>query len=513
MKKSYIAVVAMVAILCITGCSKNEKKNVSTTQSIGETTTAEETTKEPPTEPADPVIAENIDTPLNEFTLDVTLDTDNHKLVVKQQLEYNNKTGKDLNEIYFNLIPQAFTQDGGGTNIISITTADGNCSLTQVDGTVYSVGLPKVLQSGKMTKLDMNYEVNIPAITNRLGYDGSVFNLGNFIATPAVYDSDGWSVDSYIDLGDAFYTDIADYNVTIHVPDGYKVAAPGKTGENTYVCKNVRDFAFCASNKYDVMSDEWDGIKIDLYYGDNAKQTAERVMKVAKRSLEVFSKSYGRYPYSSLTISMNGLTGGVGGMEYPNFIMISPEFYFEQLDEFFGDEINDEVISQVKRGIDCTTCHEIAHQWFYGIVGNNQNREPWLDESFCRFSEYVYEDAYPPDYTQLKYETLQNDYEWRIDILKGNDPDITDKTYYQASLKQWMDNDPMGYYDIYTKGAGMLYHMSQVMGKDAFLEATREYINKYAYHFVTTEEFREFWKTKGDFDELFTLYFNTCDWN
>lgn len=53
--------------------------------------------------------------------------------------------------------------------------------------------------------------------------------------------------------------------------------------------------------------------------------------------------------------------------------------------------------------IDRIVAHEIAHQWFYGIVGNDQIRYPFLDEGLCRFAEYLYEDAYPPEQPQPEF--------------------------------------------------------------------------------------------------------------
>ena len=70
--------------------------------------------------------------------------------------------------------------------------------------TVYALNLPTDLKADQSTDIQMKYQVKIPNIQNRFGYQENVYNLGNFIATPAVYGKDGWTVEPYVDIGDAF---------------------------------------------------------------------------------------------------------------------------------------------------------------------------------------------------------------------------------------------------------------------------------------------------------------------
>ena len=97
--------------------------------------------------PAEPVqttypIPDKAAKPLNQFNLDVTLDTQAHQLKVKQTLTYHNHTGKNLSQLYFNLIPQAFQKDGGGT-VMEQVSVDGKArTLSQVKETVYALDLP-----------------------------------------------------------------------------------------------------------------------------------------------------------------------------------------------------------------------------------------------------------------------------------------------------------------------------------------------------------------------------------
>ena len=80
--------------------------------------------------------------PVNAFSLEVTLNDSEHKLAVTQKLTYYNNTGTELTEIYFNLIPVAFETDGGGIQMGNILIAGQTCQMTQVQGTVYKLGLP-----------------------------------------------------------------------------------------------------------------------------------------------------------------------------------------------------------------------------------------------------------------------------------------------------------------------------------------------------------------------------------
>lgn len=449
----------------------------------------------------------------NKFSLDVTLDVTAHKLTVNQNLTYHNNTGMDLENIYFNLIPQAFRENGGGINIIEISVNSQACSLEQVDGTVYSLSLPASLPAGKQIDIRMNYEVYIPNIQNRFGYQENVFNLGNFIITPAVYGQNGWTIEPYVDIGDAFYTDIADYNVTINVPEDYIVAATGrKIGSNSYHAENVRDFAFCASNSFQTLSDTWKNTAITVYYGDNMTATAERALDTARKSLELFSNKFGTYPYSDLNIVMSGLTGGVNGMEYPQLIMISPQISLESMEDMGVDISDQKETEPYMVDFDNSVCHEIAHQWFYGIVGNDQITFPWLDEGFCRYCEYLYQKKYPPMVSEddgiYLMEDRLNDFYIRVsgkggEAGTGYAPDTTD---LKLTLYDWEQQDPMGYSEIYDKGASLIYKIEQEIGEGAFDRAVKEYVQRFAYGFVTAEDFKAFWNEKGDLSELLTMY-------
>jgi hypothetical protein len=85
------------------------------------------------------------------------------------------------------------------------------------------------------------------------------------------------------------------------------------------------------------------------------------------RVLEDFGRRFGNYPWPSLTLAVTPHLNG--GIEFPGHIQQGPAT------------------------IGRTTSHEVGHQWFYGLVGNDQGRDPWLDEGLASYAEARYENT------------------------------------------------------------------------------------------------------------------------
>ncbi|HHT43994.1 MAG TPA: M1 family metallopeptidase [Fastidiosipila sp.] len=235
---------------------------------------------------------------LNAFHIEIKLDTDNHKLLVKQRLDYKNNTGVDLSEIYFNVYPPAFREVGGDTEFTSVKAAGAPVSLRKVETTVYSMPLPSALESGEKLSIEMEYVVSIPEIENRFGHEDKVYNLGNVIVMPAVYEESGWASNPYVDLGDAFYSDLADFTVSIKVPEGFSVAASGALNEDgEYVAHRIRDFSFCVSNRFETKTASVGDVEITVFYIDDMDETATRVLETSERALLLFNDRFSVYPY------------------------------------------------------------------------------------------------------------------------------------------------------------------------------------------------------------------------
>lgn len=166
--------------------------------------------------------------------------------------------------------------------------------------------------------------------------------------------------------GEPFVTKASDeVRVSITPDRAMSIATSGRrTGveglTQTFVAQNVRDFNFSASPNYVVQTDMWGDVAI-TYYTIKLPLAKLRTWTVA--SLDRFSQRVGPYPYAHYTVA-EVPTGP--SMESPGMIWITQK--------------------AIARGtIKYLTVHETAHQWFYGILGNDQASEPFADEAMAEF--------------------------------------------------------------------------------------------------------------------------------
>ena len=131
-----------------------------------------------------------------------------------------------------------------------------------------------------------------------------------------------------------------------------------------------------------------------------------------------------------------------------------------------------------------TVAHEIAHQWFYAVVGNNQYREAWLDESFAAYSEQVYWRAVGKDESDI---AAQMDAFAKAVNESENVSDLCVDCSY-GELKG--DYTPA----VYERGAAFLYRLEQALGREAFGAAVREYCAACAFKEATTRDFLAIFK-------------------
>jgi aminopeptidase N len=241
---------------------------------------------------------------------------------------------------------------------------------------------------------------------------------------------------------------LADYDVQIFADPALVVAAPGEETVQGHVrhyqLSGARSFAFLASPDYQLIQQEATGLTVRSYYLPDYAGAAQAAADVASRALTLYSDLYGPYPSLGLVVAQNAY---LGSMEYSGLVSLSDQAYVN-----YQESPRAQLVT--------LTAHEVAHQWWYGAVGNDQVHEPWLDEAFAKYSEALYYERYHPELVQ---------WWWDAHITTHNPAGPLDRTIYDFE-------DSSDYFHmIYGQGARFLQDLRVQMGDAAFFEFVRTY--------------------------------------
>ncbi len=416
--------------------------------------------------PALAVLDQPPDRPL--YTLNVTLDYDNGALHTQEKIAFRNPTGLAITEIKFNVPP---ARRAGAIDVRDARIFGQAQPLTfEVTNTVLTVQLPAPLPAGAGIALAFDYVLKIPlqeVITGIGGDDSSrgpqSLTAGHWYILVAPWENGDWYTPGYAPVGDNYVSEVADYEVNILAPEGIIIAGAGEESREgrlwRYSLPMARVFAFGASPVYQIDQIEQDGITYIHYTYPQHRQFTEAVLYTAARAVALYSELYGPYPYRVLRIVE---TGRSQGQEYSGMIGIGTTLY----NGYPGRGSRHDLIA--------TTAHEVAHQWWFHLVGNDQIRSPWLDESLARMSELRFYQRYYPrdaDWWYQRYISA-NRPRGSIDLPLSAYPD--GRAYIMA---------------VYQRGLMFLNDMRKRIGAETFDAALRDYSEAMAYKMATPDDF------------------------
>ncbi len=430
---------------------------------------------------------------LNLYTIDAIVDVQNHTIKAHQKVKYKNTTGTALNNICFHLYPNAFRAEATTTKAVSASQfekcyyngfSEGNININAVkynntecnyeiagaDSNILVLNLSKTLDINNNANIEMDFIVTLPNANHRFGYGNNTINCGNFYPILCVFEEGEWAMQGYHSNGDPFYSDMANYNVNITYPQEYTLVSTGNqtisnSTQNQKLCKSsalcVRDFSFILSKKYQVLTNSVDDVEINYFYYDDPN--AQSHLKTACDALSTFNKLIGKYPYDVLNVCKTNFLQG--GMEYPNLVFISDAVDVDS-------EYNNVIV------------HEIAHQWFYGVVGNNEAEYPWLDEALTEYVTALFYDkniGYSLTTKQVLGNALSS-YLLYCDMYKevygSIDTSMNRPIYNYKTEAEYV-------YMTYVKGVLMFDSICEVVGKNKMEKCIAKYYNDNAYKIAT----------------------------
>ncbi|TKA00836.1 M1 family metallopeptidase [Actinacidiphila oryziradicis] len=296
--------------------------------------------------------------------------------------------------------------------------------------------------------------ITVPSGADRFGYDGAFSLIGNALPVLAVKDAAGWHLDPYTNNGESFYSLSADFSVALDHPStllvpatGTSVDTPGSSGRTitTATASKVRDFAWAAGPFSKISGTSTAGTPVNVYSVSGISSAdAQSMLTTAKSAVDAHASRFGAYPYGELDAVIDN-NFWFGGMEYPGFVL---------------DLVSTTALT-----------HEIGHQWWYGIVGDDEYNSPWLDEAFTDYST---------DLALSKTGTgCWNSVSWASTAEK-----ITN------SMAYWDAHSSRYSTVVYGYGKCALHDLRRVLGDSVMAKLLKDFATSHWYGVSTTSEFK-----------------------
>lgn len=389
----------------------------------------------------------------------------------------------------------------GGLTVESLR-ALGRPLVHTIYGSMMRVDLARPLRPGLALDIEVEWRFSVPPYgAGRMGHDGDLYELGQWYPRMAVYDDvKGWNHEPYIGAGE-FYLEYGSFDVAVTVPAAYIVAATGvlqnplqvltatqrarllraRTADSAiaiitkveagdpartrpvqrgtltwrFRADSVRDFAFATAPNFQWDMSGWNGIAVNTYYRPTAELWHE-ANRIVREAVRYYSQQWYHYPYRHIS----SIEGPIEGMEYP-MMTFDPA-------------------GPTRIDLQWVLAHELGHQWMPMIVGSNERLYPWMDEGFNTFIDLANAASYfsgTPYGDSIEAHPLHL---YAEHAVAGQEQPLITRPVESRDL----------FWTGYQKPALMMQQLRfQVLGRERFDAAFREYLRTWAFKHPTPADF------------------------
>jgi hypothetical protein len=347
---------------------------------------------------------------------------------------------QDTDRLVFRLWPNGPRASAAGTKLEAgpVTVAGRPATSTLDDPTILVVRTGATFAAGAQVDVALSWKLTVtgPA-DDRISRNGDALRLGSFFPILPWEPGVGWDTDPAVgDFAEASTAPTADFDLTVTVPDGFGVLAsgspdPARPGHFSAVA--MRDVAMSVGRftTASAVAMAPQPVQVTVGIAQGLGGAVGTYLDRVVRSLEDYGTRFGPYPWPTFTLAVTPALGG--GIEYPGHVMQGPDTL----------------------GV---TSHEVGHQWFYGLVGNDQGRDPWLDEGLATWAE-------------ARFDDMLATFKSRVIPVAARNMLGQPMTYWSAHTSAYQDG-------VYTQGAQAL----AALGDPALVDcALRVYVAVNAY--------------------------------
>jgi hypothetical protein len=435
-----------------------------------------------------------------QYDLSAVFDYYAHSLSVTEAITYTNLTTQAIPDLVFVV---ESTQWPGSFNLDALTWASGE-SIQDYDlqEAQLHISLPNPLQTNESLELKIVYQLDLPEIpapsdVSRpvpYGYSERQTNIVDWYPyVPPYLPGAGWQVHPKWWFGEHQVLDVADFQVELTLSDPVPdlVIAASASDEQSgagysYHLHAARSFALSASTQYVEQSTQVGDVTVYSYAFPYDKSGGEQVLRDTAQAVELYSQLLVPYPHATLSAVEADF---LDGMEYDGLYFLSRGFY--------------NLYDGTPQGyLTFIAAHETAHQWWYGLVGNDQALEPWLDEAMCTYMEHIFYENVYPDYETSSGQSIV-DWWWYYRVNFYEPTGWINESIYDYSLfRPYRDA-------VYLNGAKFLQDLRTLIGDQAFFAFLKDYATQNVHHIATAGVFFDILKghTAKNLEDLIGEYF------
>ena len=488
MRNSPILLLLLIFLLgaCAPAAEVDPTPSATTAHTATATSTATPTQTPSPTPTPLP-----LDGQQTEYFIDATINYYNRFISATSRVIYTNKTNVPIEEMVFIIYPTIFQN---AIFIRSVSLGDGT-EITNFRWESHRMVIPldSPLLPGQQIEIVHDFELYMPDREGVFGQTGRQLLLSYWYPTiPPFDEEDGWlayefSLVNSMFVGEHQVFEAADFHVNIQFTDRQEnmVIAAGThpvLQDDTYqfFLPLSRVFVLAISDSYEIIEREVDGVLVRGYSLPEVEESNKVAVDLAEKALRLYAELFGPFERDVLSVVQADMNIN---MEFDGLILIQSSFYWLYRDPPRSD-------------LHIIVPHEVSHQWFFSLVGNNQALEPWLDEAIATYAEALFYERYFPE---------DLDWWWNQRVLAHLPVGTIDTSIYVTG------GVPEYFNRVYRRGALFYRDLRETIGDEAFFSFLRDYVRSHRYEIATGEDF---WSTlsnhtDANLDTLFENYFST----
>ncbi len=401
--------------------------------------------------------------PVLRYDINTVVNLNMHTVRATELVRFRNETGDILDKLVFSVEPN---RQPGVFSLIDLQIPGGDgIRAYELTGPELTVFLSEPLGGNCTASLQLDFvlaPLPIPSSGFRgraghLGFSQRQFNLGHWFPYLTAYRPNvGWVWHPAYGAGEHFVLPTADFDVTIGVEDADtpQVVGPGvvdKIDDSTwhFTLTGGRDMVFSIGESYDrVGARTTSGLRLEVYFFDEDegnREAALHALDVGIAALTRYEQLFGPAPFERFVVVNSDFPDG---MEFSGLVFVGSEYFY-----FYN--------GAPAAWLTLITAHELSHQWWYALVGNDQALDPWLDEALATYSEVLYlEEAYPELVSWW----------WDFRVTQYHPQGTIGKPIYEyTSWREYINVN-------YLLGATMLRDLRAAMGDEAFFAWLQAYV-------------------------------------